>query len=871
MKALNTFLVKVVTLLFYGHAVVAQHCSKNCSPFNFTCASSMSPSFGVEVGGTVVKIDNGPSGGCPLRFDAEIFCRFENNDKSFSQIVPGILVRSRINTIECVSPFSGQPMSVKVSYAAIRNNCDLDKATFFEVDEEFEYIGARAGLIIGNTPPSTPDMAPVSFPDSEPQGFPDMAPVSFPDIEPQEFPDIAPVSFPDSEPQGFSSMAPVSFPDSEPQGLPDMAPSTPSSASFSSLQNTIPPTNTPYYYGPRRHLEDSNEVGEPTDLQFFFAGDMIQAEWSSDALRLSTFREYARESYYYNEGGYTSGEFNSFYDFTVNVEILAYDARADANHSPFVKIQSFNQSSADSNTTTFVLDDATVSPFMIPWGSNDNMVAVILIRVVASSTQFWNEDNPNAPWILATRTSKLVGVLPRSMEENTGECPILYNQDCDSIDDPNPCPPSHAIALEDSTFSPDNSCPWPSGNNSCDPSLDLELDFCITSCLSPNRFLERPFCSYYFEFDGCEFNEDTFDEMDGCPCASSHPGAAGCVNDELTQCCYTETGALITEYDDGAGRPKCVQSGVTSIDSVDTFLFDTLPYLLCCGLNELDDSCERYYNALPDNFLEGDYENPTTAAVSFGDPHLVTFDRVNYNLNGFGEYVAVCGGPATLDEDAVRMLCSTSRRRLQEDDERTSIHFRFRPFLLGNDQMATINAGIAIQDPSFNEGTKRLTIILSSSERLIAYEGDTPIDNFTGRGSFVRYRSPGGLIISKPRDTNRTTRRNFVMVIRFTSGLRVKISESGGAMNPTITRPKKDDGKGKRHIFQRQIWVNVIELGMQQGVGVGVCEYHIFDMGDYEKDEQILILECGLGGQVIWRQLWRLSRVERLDVKVDMS
>jgi hypothetical protein len=26
------------------------------------------------------------------------------------------------------------------------------------------------------------------------------------------------------------------------------------------------------------------------------------------------------------------------------------------------------------------------------------------------------------------------------------------------------------------------------------------------------------------------------------------------------------------------------------------------------------------------------------------------------------------------------------------------------------------------------------------------------------------------------------------------------------------------------------------ELGMQREVGVGVCEYHIFDMGDYEKD-----------------------------------
>jgi len=153
----------------------------------------------------------------------------------------------------------------------------------------------------------------------------------------------------------------------------------------------------------------------------------------------------------------------------------------------------------------------------------------------------------------------------------------------------------------------------------------------------------------------------------------------------------------------------------------------------------------------------------------------------------------MCGGPVGFSEEQVRALCSTSRRRLAEDHDRTAIHYRFRPFAVEADiQRGTVTVGIAIQDPTFYEGTKRLTVILSISDRLHVYEDDVRIifdlNGMRGKRKAVQLRS--GAKIEIPKETDRKKLRVFVMTISFKSGLKVKISEAEGVMNPAVTKPR---------------------------------------------------------------------------------
>jgi len=118
----------------------------------------MSPLSGLEVGGTVVQIDVGPYESCPLKMDAPILCLFESEDHP-NRFAPGTYVRlpsATNNTVECVSPFSGTPDLVKVSYAVVPDGCTIDQTTFYGVEEQFEYIGHRAGLIVDYLRTSSP-------------------------------------------------------------------------------------------------------------------------------------------------------------------------------------------------------------------------------------------------------------------------------------------------------------------------------------------------------------------------------------------------------------------------------------------------------------------------------------------------------------------------------------------------------------------------------------------------------------------------------------------------------------------------------------------------------------------------------------------
>ena len=71
-------------------------------------------------------------------------------------------------------------------------------------------------------------------------------------------------------------------------------------------------------------------------------------------------------------------------------------------------------------------------------------------------------------------------------------------------------------------------------------------------------------------------------------------------------------------------------------------LHDTMPFLFCCkwqSKGENADTCQMY-NRLRSSQDCTSYEGPAIGSV-YGDPHFITFDRVNYTFNGKGEFSLV--------------------------------------------------------------------------------------------------------------------------------------------------------------------------------------------------------------------------------------
>jgi len=167
-----------------------------------------------------------------------------------------------------------------------------------------------------------------------------------------------------------------------------------------------------------------------------------------------------------------------------------------------------------------------------------------------------------------------------------------------------------------------------------------------------------------------------------------------------------------------------------------------------------------------------------TAAVAFGDPHLTTFNDVNYNFQGTGEYIAACSHPDGSTRESTRDLCLEN-----DDNRRTAIHLRFRRVL---DGQGSNTEAVAIQDPSFAEGTKRLLITRSATDVLRVHIDDE-LQSFGGKGT--RHSIfPSNSRISRPADTNQ---QPFRMIIRFNSNLRVIIDAvDTGGLQVEITRPE---------------------------------------------------------------------------------
>ena len=449
----------------------------------------------------------------------------------------------------------------------------------------------------------------------------------------------------------------------------------------------------------------------------------------------------------------TDDSANDDSNLVVKLELLAYNNKAhETNTNSFQVIQTFSISSIYTNNAILVVDDDTISDFLISKWGIEGTVAIILVRIAMYEKQ------DNNDWIRDTRSSKLIGVLPESTSfQNSKEqdwmCPIVPTDEaCPNDIDPHPCPPSKRVAGNDIRFDSDRMCSWPSGKNTCEPDIDLTVN------------IERS------------------ELIDDCSCDTFHPGAAGCFRFEQSQCCYSATGSLINKIDDGAGTAKCYSTDKSLLDTIGNFLIDVLPYSYCCLLN---DDCESYYESRSTVPKEG-YVNPQPAARAFGDPHLTTFDDLSYDFNGYGEYIAYC----TYIDDPFLPLqellekCDPARTKRKSGRGILSVNYRFATFK--PDQQGTVTVGVAMEDPLFRNGEHSLVVQVNPNPniRLDLFNGDSLVRFPSERKGRVKMKISGATIIK----TANTERKVMVMTIRLPSGATIRISETDGVLLPAVTK-----------------------------------------------------------------------------------
>ncbi|XP_022783564.1 sushi domain-containing protein 2-like [Stylophora pistillata] len=97
------------------------------------------------------------------------------------------------------------------------------------------------------------------------------------------------------------------------------------------------------------------------------------------------------------------------------------------------------------------------------------------------------------------------------------------------------------------------------------------------------------------------------------------------------QCCYNEQGNLMIGPKNGGSLDRVhIRAGVPVFSH---FFHDLMPYSDCCLFSE---NCGKYFEKSPsDNGIN--YE-PPRPATGIGDPHMITFDGVEFAFNGYGEY-----------------------------------------------------------------------------------------------------------------------------------------------------------------------------------------------------------------------------------------
>lgn len=115
------------------------------------------------------------------------------------------------------------------------------------------------------------------------------------------------------------------------------------------------------------------------------------------------------------------------------------------------------------------------------------------------------------------------------------------------------------------------------------------------------------------------------------------------------QCCYDKNGYLMLTYDQQWGsRPHRSHNlgyypwdEANKVPTLSHWYHDVIPFYMCCMWQEEHAvGCETFrFERRPSQDCIA-YQSPAIATV-FGDPHIATFDGLEYTFNGKGEFVLV--------------------------------------------------------------------------------------------------------------------------------------------------------------------------------------------------------------------------------------
>lgn len=184
--------------------------------------------------------------------------------------------------------------------------------------------------------------------------------------------------------------------------------------------------------------------------------------------------------------------------------------------------------------------------------------------------------------------------------------------------------------------------------------------------LMTDRFMrdfahEIPLCPCHMEhalLDKGRFMPDFECDKDANPTCLNHRGAIHCVRSgqpsiqgSEQQCCYDRNGWLMLSYDQMWGsRPRrnhnigsMPWNEANKVPTLSTWFTDVRPYYSCCRWqDEQAVGCETFrFERRPSQDCIA-YQSPGVAAI-FGDPHIMTYDNLQYTFNGMGEFVLVRG------------------------------------------------------------------------------------------------------------------------------------------------------------------------------------------------------------------------------------
>lgn len=147
-------------------------------------------------------------------------------------------------------------------------------------------------------------------------------------------------------------------------------------------------------------------------------------------------------------------------------------------------------------------------------------------------------------------------------------------------------------------------------------------------------------------------------DIDTNPACLQHKGAIHCVKSgqpsytgSEQQCCYDRNKFLMMSYDQmwGSRSRKVHDIGVKpwmeagKVPTLSQWFHDMKAYYSCCAWqDEQAIGCETFrFERRPSQDCIA-YQPPQMGAV-YGDPHITTFDGLDYTFNGMGEFVIARG------------------------------------------------------------------------------------------------------------------------------------------------------------------------------------------------------------------------------------